>query len=88
LIVSINAKNFNSKSILPKNATKFIKIEGGLPALPGTSIVMPVLEGKPMTNGHALEPPAPAAPQLEPTPKHQDPGPPPQEPEQKPELPD
>jgi hypothetical protein len=72
----------------PEERDQVIKIEGGLPALPGTSIVMPVLEGKPMTNGHALEPPAPAAPQLEPTPKHQDPGPPPQEPEQKPELPD
>jgi hypothetical protein len=78
-------KQFNAGSTEHEQT---IRIEGGLPALPGTSIVMPVLEGKPMTNGHALEPPAPAVPQLEPTPKHQDPGPLPQEPEQKPQLPD
>ena len=42
-----------------------IRIEGGLPALPGTNITMPVLDGY-ATNGHAaLEPPTPAVPQFE-----------------------
>src|SRR5262245_28938030 len=36
-----------------------IRIEGGLPALPGTNITMPTLEHGPPTNGHALEPPVP-----------------------------
>ena len=36
-----------------------IRIEGGLPALPGTNITMPVLDGHAVTNGHALEPPVP-----------------------------
>ena len=31
----------------PEERDQVIKIEGGLPALPGTSIVMPVLEGNP-----------------------------------------
>jgi hypothetical protein len=34
-----------------------IRVEGGLPALPGTNITMPVLEHGPVTNGHALEAP-------------------------------
>jgi hypothetical protein len=42
-----------------------IRIEGGLPALPGTNITMPTLEHGPVTNGHALEPPAPAVPTIE-----------------------
>jgi len=58
-----------------------IRIEGGLPALPGTNVTMPVLDGKPATNGHALEPPASVVPAIEAAPKAQDPGPPPQEPE-------
>src|SRR5262249_42362742 len=45
---------------------QIIKIEGGLPILPGTNISMPVLDGRPVTNGHALQSPAPAVPQLEP----------------------
>src|SRR5262249_19578125 len=36
-----------------------IKITGGLPALPGTNVTMPVLDHGPVTNGHALEPPVP-----------------------------
>ena len=36
-----------------------IRVEGGLPALPGTNITMPVLDHGPVTNGHALAPPAP-----------------------------
>jgi hypothetical protein len=36
-----------------------IRVTGGLPQLPGTSIVMPVLDHGPVTNGHALEPPVP-----------------------------
>src|SRR5262249_52162760 len=58
-----------------------IRIEGGLPALPGTNVTMPVLEGKPTTNGHALESPSPAVPAIEAAPKAQDPEPPPQDPE-------
>src|SRR5262249_38542941 len=42
-----------------------IRIEGGLPALPGTNITMPVLDHEPATNGHALEPPKELTPQLE-----------------------
>jgi hypothetical protein len=42
-----------------------IRIEGGLPALPGTNVTMPVLDGRPVTNGHALEPPAPAVQTIE-----------------------
>jgi hypothetical protein len=58
-----------------------IRVTGGLPQLPGTNVTMPVLDGKPMTNGHALELPSPAVPAIESAPKAQDPGPPPQEPE-------
>jgi hypothetical protein len=47
---------------------QIIKIEGGLPALPGTTITMPVLDHGPATNGHALEPPTPVAPPIESTP--------------------
>src|SRR5215831_19186399 len=50
-----------------------IRIEGGLPALPGTSIVMPVLDGKPATNGHALAAPTDAVPAIEAAPNAQDP---------------
>ena len=42
-----------------------IRVEGGLPPLPGTNVTMPLLDGKPVTNGHALEPPAPAVPAIE-----------------------
>jgi len=42
-----------------------IRIEGGLPQLPGTNITMPTIDGHPATNGHALEPPAPVAPPLD-----------------------
>src|SRR5262249_16451467 len=45
-----------------------IRIEGGLPALPGTNITMPTLDGHAVTNGHALAAPTdavPAVPQIE-----------------------
>jgi hypothetical protein len=43
-----------------------IRVTGGLPELPGTSIVMPVLDGRPVTNGHAaLAAPAGAVPAIE-----------------------
>ena len=71
-------KQFNSGSTEHEQT---IRIEGGLPALPGTSIVMPVLDGKPVTNGHALAAPADAVPAIESAPKAQDPEPPPQDPE-------
>src|SRR5262249_6025627 len=58
-----------------------IRIEVGLPALPGTNIPMPVLDHEPATNGHALEPPASVVPAIEAARKAQDPEPPPQEPE-------
>ena len=59
-----------------------IRIEGGLPALPGTNVTMPVLDHGPATKGHASEPPASVVPAIEPNPKSQDdPGPPPQDPE-------
>jgi hypothetical protein len=41
-----------------------IHITGGLPPLPGTNVTMPVLDGRQATNGHALEPPSPAVPQI------------------------
>jgi hypothetical protein len=43
----------------PEQQDQRIVIQGGLPELPGTSIVMPELNGH-VTNGHALEPPGPA----------------------------
>src|SRR5262244_2529351 len=60
-----------------------IRIEGGLPALPGTNITMPMLDGH-ATNGHghaALGAPTDAVPAIEAAPKAQDPEPPPQDPE-------
>src|SRR5262249_2935810 len=51
-----------------------IRIEGGLPALPGTNITMPVLDGKPATNGHAaLAAPTDAVPAIESAPNAQEP---------------
>src|SRR5262245_53728237 len=43
----------------PETRDTIIRVEGGLPALPGTDITMPVLDHGPATNGHALEPPRP-----------------------------
>jgi hypothetical protein len=43
----------------PETRDTTIRIEGGLPALPGTNITMPTLEHGPVTNGHALAPPSP-----------------------------
>jgi hypothetical protein len=55
-----------------------IRIEGGLPALPGTNVTMPVLDGRSVTNGHAaLAAPTDAVPAIEAAPKAQDPEPPP-----------
>ena len=51
-----------------------IRIEGGLPQLPGTNTIMPVLDHSPATNGHALAPePVAMAVKIEST--HQDPTP-------------
>jgi hypothetical protein len=60
-----------------------IRIEGGLPALPGTNVTMPVLDGHATNgNGHAaLAAPVDAVPAIEAAPKAQDPEPPPQDPE-------
>jgi hypothetical protein len=59
-----------------------IHITGGLPALPGTKITMPMLLDGHATNGngHALAAPTDAVPAIEATPKAQDPEPPPQDP--------
>jgi hypothetical protein len=66
----------------PETRDTTIRIEGGLPALPGTSIVMPVLDGHATNgNGHALAAPVDAVPAIEAAPKPQDPEPPPQDPE-------
>jgi len=45
-----------------------IRIEGGLPALPGTNTIMPVLDHGQATNGHALAAPQPVVPQIESSP--------------------
>jgi hypothetical protein len=59
-------KQFNAGST---EHEQVIRVEGGLPALPGTNITMPVLDGKPATNGHAaLAAPADAVPAIESTP--------------------
>src|SRR6516164_2285706 len=58
-----------------------IRIEGGLPALPGTNVTMPLLDGKPATNGHALAAPVDAVPAIEAAHRARDPEPPPQDPE-------
>jgi len=50
-----------------------IRIEGGLPPLPGCNVTMPVLDGKPVTDNHALAPPEPAVPAIE-VPKDQEAG--------------
>src|SRR6516162_4493974 len=44
-----------------------IVISGGLPELPGTSVIMPTLDHGPVTNGHALDPPTSAVPAIEST---------------------
>jgi hypothetical protein len=48
----------------PEQRDTVIKIQGGMPALPGTNITMPTLEHGPVTNGHALEPPRPEDPAM------------------------
>src|SRR5262245_37645559 len=37
-----------------------IVIQGGLPSLPGSDVIMPTLEARANANGHALDPPVPA----------------------------
>jgi hypothetical protein len=74
-------EELNYKISPPETRDTTIRIEGGLPALPGTNVTMPVLDGKPVTNGHALEPPASVVPAIEPSRKSQDDPGPPQEPE-------
>src|SRR5262249_1765866 len=59
-----------------------IRVEGGLPALPGTNVTMPMLDGHATNgNGHALAAPTDAVQAIEAAPKSQDPEPPPQDPE-------
>jgi hypothetical protein len=51
----------------PEQRDTVIRVTGGLPALPGTDITMPVLDhasSQPGINGHALAAPEPQAPQL------------------------
>ena len=50
-----------------------IRIEGGLPQLPGTNTIMPVLDHGPATNGHTLAPPEPVAMAVKIESTHQDP---------------
>jgi len=64
----------------PEQQDQRIVIQGGLPQLPGCeNLIMPQLDGKPTTNGHALAAPADAVPAIESPHKAQ--GPSPQEPE-------
>jgi hypothetical protein len=66
----------------PETRDATIRIEGGLPALPGTNITMPMLDGHATNgNGHALAAPTDAVPAIESAPNAQDPEPPPQDPE-------
>jgi len=58
----------------PEHRDTTLTIRGGLPALPGTSIVMPVLDGHATNgNGHALAAPTDAVTAIEAAPKAQDP---------------
>ena len=66
----LSIKQYNSGSTEHEQT---IRIEGGLPALPGTNVTMPLLGGKPVTNGHALAAPGPAVPAIE-VPKDQEAG--------------
>src|SRR6516165_1948116 len=50
-------EELNYKISPPETRDATIRIEGGLPALPGTNITMPTLEPGPVTNGRALEAP-------------------------------
>src|SRR5262249_34156629 len=75
-------EELNYKISPPETRDTTIKIEGGLPALPGTNITMPMLDGRATNgNGHALAAPTDAVPGIEAAPKAQDPDPPPQDPE-------
>src|SRR6516165_5864530 len=67
----------------PEERDQVIKIQGGLPVMPGLEgVVMPQLNGH-ATNGHhaALAAPVDAVPAIEAAHKAQDPEPPPQDPE-------
>src|SRR5262245_56890772 len=56
-------KQFNAGSTEHEQT---IRIEGGLPALPGTNVTMPVLDGHATNgNGHALAAPVDAVPAIE-----------------------
>jgi len=63
----------------PEQRDTTIRITGGLPSLPGTSIMMPTIDGKPVTNGHVLAAPVDAVPAIASAPKAPDPEPPPQD---------
>src|SRR5215831_4533757 len=58
----------------PEHRDTTIRIEGGLPALQGTNVTMPMLDGNATNgNGHALVAPVDAVPGIEAAPKAQDP---------------
>src|SRR5215831_1793659 len=67
----------------PEERDTVIKIEGGLPQLPGAeTLIMPQLNGHATNgNGQALAAPVDAVPAIEAAPKAQDPEPHPQDPE-------
>jgi hypothetical protein len=59
-------EELNFKVCPPDTRPQTIRVTGGLPTLPGCeNLIMPTLEHGPVTNGHALEPPVPAVPQIE-----------------------
>src|SRR6516225_8961874 len=64
-------KQYNSRT---NEHEQTIRIEGGLPALPGTNVTMPMLDGHATNgNGHALAAPTAAVSAIEAAPKAQDP---------------
>jgi len=67
----------------PEQHDQVIKIEGGLPRIPGAeNLIMPQLNGHATHgNGHALAAPTDAVPAIEAAHKARDPEPPPQDPE-------
>jgi len=67
----------------PEQRDVTIRVEGGLPPLPGCNVTMPVLDGHATNgNGHAaLAAPVDAVPAIEAAHKAQDPEPSPQDPE-------
>jgi len=50
-------EELNFKVCPPDTRPQTIRVEGGLPPLPGCAVLMPTLEHGPVTNGHALAAP-------------------------------